>query len=100
MPLKIEQGFRYRGDDWWQWWVWLDGATEELDQVDKVVYTLHHTFPNPVRTVSSRADKFLLRTSGWGVFRIHAAVHRKDGSVLKLSHDLVLEYPDGTVTTA
>ena len=100
MSLTIKQGFEYRGNDWWEWWVQLDGRDAELDQVEKVVYTLHRTFPNPVRTVTNRTDAFMLRTAGWGVFRIYATVYRKDGTPLKLYHDLVLEYPDGTRTQA
>jgi len=100
MALTIKQGFEYRGNDWWDWWVLLDGSKVELDQVEKVVYTLHSTFPNPVRTVSSRAESFMLKAAGWGVFRIYATVHRKEGSPLKMHHDLVLEYPDGTRTQA
>lgn len=100
MALTIKQGFDYRDNDWWQWWIWLDGTDAELDQVEKVVYTLHRSFPNPVRTVTSRDDNFRLDAVGWGVFRIHATVHRKDGTTQKLQHDLVLEYPDGRPTAA
>jgi transcription initiation factor IIF auxiliary subunit len=100
MALEIKQGFEYRSNDWWEWWIWLDGPDSEIKQVEKVVYTLHHTFPNPVRTVTSQGDNFKLKTAGWGVFRIYATVCRKDGTTLKLYHDLVLQYPDGSPTTA
>jgi transcription initiation factor IIF auxiliary subunit len=113
MSVKIEQGSSYEGDrssataptrsgivDYWKWWVWIEGPDSELDQIDHVVYTLHRTFPNPVRTISDRASKFALKTAGWGVFRIHAKVVYKDGRESRLSHDLVLTYPDGTPTTA
>ena len=100
MDLKISQQFKYKGDDWWEWCVWLDGHDEDLAAVDHVVYTLHKTFPDPVRKVTDRRTKFRLETGGWGVFRIYAKVAMKDGGVKKLSHDLVLEYPDGTPTTA
>jgi transcription initiation factor IIF auxiliary subunit len=100
MALKIAQGFEYQQNDWWKWWVWLDGPTSELDQIDHVVYVLHPTFPNPVRVVKDRQSQFRFDTAGWGVFPIRAKVVHKDGKETHLEHDLVLEYPDGTQTTA
>lgn len=100
MPLEIRQGFRYHGEDWWEWWVWIEGPDGELDQVDHVVYTLHSSFPRPVREVKNRHNKFRLETSGWGVFKIYAKVVHKDNRETLLEHDLELRYPDGTLTTA
>ena len=99
MAIKIEQGFAYQGNDYWKWWIWVEGPADELDRIDYVVYTLHPTFPNPVRTVTDRASKFRLDTMGWGVFRIYAKVVDKGSNETRLKHDLVLEYPDGTPTT-
>jgi transcription initiation factor IIF auxiliary subunit len=100
MTLRIEQGFKYQGEDWWKWWIWIEGSEAELDQVDHVVYMLHPTFPNPVRTIKERSTKFRLETAGWGVFLIRAKVMLKQGKEISLSHQLVLEYPDGTTTSA
>jgi transcription initiation factor IIF auxiliary subunit len=86
--------------DYWNWWVWIEGPDSELDQIDHVVYTLHPTFPNPVRTISDRASKFTLKTSGWGVFRLRAKVFYKDGNQTRLTHDVELKYPDGSPITA
>lgn len=96
----LAEGIFKREDsaDWWKWSVWIEGPEEELDQIDHVVYILHPTFPNPVRTCSDRASKFRLDAFGWGTFRIYAKVISKDGTELKLQHDLVLKYPDGTET--
>lgn len=100
MSLKIDQDFEYQGDDWWRWWIWIEGPDAELDEIEKVVYTLHETFPNPVRVVEDRSSKFRLETAGWGIFRIHAKVYLKDGTREKLHHDLELRYDDGRPTTA
>ena len=100
MDIRIAQGFKYQGEDWWNWWVWIEGTVDELDQIDSVVYTLHPTFPNPVRTVNDRRSKFRLETSGWGGFRIYAQIIKRNGAKIKLTHDLVLAYDDGTPTTA
>jgi len=83
-------------DSWWEWSVWVDGPEDELNQVQYVEYTLHPTFPNPVRKLTNRDEKFKLSTSGWGTFRIYAKVVAMDGSTLSLQHDLVLLFPDGT----
>ncbi len=99
MSLTIKQDFEYRRKDWWKWWVWIDGPADELDRIDHVVYTLHSTFPNPVRTVRERKSNFRLETAGWGVFTIYATAVGKDGSETELNHYLRLEYPDGTPTT-
>jgi transcription initiation factor IIF auxiliary subunit len=94
MTLKIAQGYEYAGDNYWKWWVWLEGSTAELDAVDYVVYKLHPTFPSPVRKVSTRDTKFRLETAGWGVFRLYAKVVFTNKSVVNLEHDLELRYPD------
>lgn len=96
MALEIQQGFKYQGKDWWKWWVWIEGPEDELDQIDHVVYMLHPTFHNPVRTVTDRSSKFRLETSGWGTFSIKAKAILKDGEKIHLKHDLVLEREDGT----
>lgn len=97
--LRLEQSEKYQGngrdDHWWDWSVWLEGPDADLDQIEYVEYTLHPTFPKPVRRISDRQSKFKLSTGGWGVFTIHARAVRKDGSVVTLSHDLSLHYPTG-----
>ena len=99
MALSIEQSFEYQKDDWWKWSVWIEGPSAELDAIKSVVYTLHHTFPNPVREMIDRGTKFKLSASGWGVFMIYATVTDKAKNETELSHYLRLEYPDGTPTT-
>lgn len=100
MALQIAQGFAYQQNDWWKWWVWINGPANELDQVDHVVYVLDPTFPSPVRTARDKNSRFRLEAAGWGEFRIYAKLVHKDGKETHLEHDLVLEYPDGTRTTA
>ncbi len=34
MNIKIKQESSYAGDQRWDWSVWLDGTTAELDQID------------------------------------------------------------------
>jgi transcription initiation factor IIF auxiliary subunit len=102
MPIELEirQWEKYEGDDWWKWAVWVEGSDDDLDQVEHVEWTLHPTFPNPIRKCRDRADKFRLETGGWGVFPIRARVQMKDGNSIRLSHHLQLHYPDGKETFA
>lgn len=93
MKIDLRQESRYRGKDWWQWSVYLDGPEEELNRIDHVVYTLHPTFPTPVRQVSDRSSNFRLDASGWGEFQIFADVILKDGKHEHKKHWLKLEYP-------
>lgn len=95
--MKIVQREHYKGEDWWEWSVWLDGSARELESVEKVVWRLHPTFRQRVRESRDRAAKFRLDTSGWGTFRIGVDVQMKDGSVKTMFHDLELTYPDGTI---
>jgi transcription initiation factor IIF auxiliary subunit len=97
--LKIEQWEQYDGDDWWHWAVWIEGEDETLDQIKFVEWTLHPTFPDPIRKTTNRSNKFRLETGGWGVFPIVARVELKDGKQTKLRHHLHLHYPDGQRTT-
>jgi transcription initiation factor IIF auxiliary subunit len=92
---KIEQGFKYQGEDWWKWWVWIEAEPGLLDKIDYVLYTLHFSFNDPVRKMYNRNAKFRLDTEGWGVFTIYARLYMKDGTEIPLEHELVLEYPDG-----
>ena len=94
---KISQGFKYEGDDWWRWWVWIEADETRLDEIDNVVYTLHPTFHEPVRKVTDRKSKFKLETDGWGTFTIYAKVVLTGKKEITLKHELHLEYPDGKV---
>lgn len=93
MSLQVRQDYEYLGSDTWKWWVWIDGADHDLDQVDAVEYHLHPTFPRPVRLVKDRSTKFRLDAQGWGVFNLKAVLRRADGSVEHLRHRLELAYP-------
>ena len=100
MALSIRQSEKYIGNDRWAWSVWLEGSSEDLDNVEQVTYILHPTFHDPVRSVRDRSSCFRLETSGWGTFTLHAKIVHKDGRETVLDHDLVLLYPDGTPTAA
>ncbi len=94
MSLSIKQEAVSTGKDWWSWSVWLDGTAEELKKVDHVVYTLHPTFPNPVREIKDRSSQFRLDSAGWGEFEIYIEIVPKDGRSTMLKHWLRLSSPE------
>ena len=96
--MEIKQDSQYVDEDWWQWSVQLKDSRPELDKVKYVEYSLHPTFPQPVRRISNRDSNFKLETAGWGEFPIDAKVVYKDGSEIKLKHELELKYPSGERT--
>ena len=93
MALKIAQDYKYLGDDYWHWSVWIEGPARELNQVKSVTYNLHPSFRNPVRRIDSRQDNLRLESAGWGAVTLYATTLDKDDSTQRLQHDLVLRYP-------
>lgn len=75
---------------YYEWEVFVDEPDSTLDKIDHIVYFLHPTFPNPVRTVSNRESRFALRTKGWGEFQINAQVVFKDKEVDRAEYHLDL----------
>jgi hypothetical protein len=60
---------------------WLEADVPDLlRRVEKVVYHLHPTFPNPEREIDDRDSNFAMTTYGWGQFNLSADVHFTDGS--------------------
>ena len=93
MNFAVAQSQNYEGDQWWTWSLWIEGSEEDLDEIKSVTYTLHPTFPEPIRTVADRASKFQLRCSGWGIFLIPIEVRLKNGKSVRLAHQLQFSVP-------
>jgi transcription initiation factor IIF auxiliary subunit len=98
--MRIAQDQHYKGEDWWEWSVWIDASPDELATIEKVIWRLHPTFPQPVRETTDRQNHFKLDTAGWGTFPIRADVVTTGGKPIKLKHELELHYPDGTPSPA
>ncbi|MEM9545549.1 MAG: pYEATS domain-containing protein [Bacteroidota bacterium] len=79
-------------ENYWDWSVWIDASHEDLNKINSVVYILHPTFKNRVRTIASRNTKFKLRSKGWGEFRIYIRIYFNEEGLepLYLTHDLKL----------
>lgn len=79
------------GGNRWDWTVFIRASEDLLAQIRCVEYTLHPTFPDPVRTVcqqGSRDQAFALSSNGWGTFTIHIRVMMKNGQEKRLQHAL------------
>jgi transcription initiation factor IIF auxiliary subunit len=69
--LTVTNTSSYAGGGRWAWSVFVDADAETLRQIECVEYTLHPTFPNPVRRVCNQSKTgFALSTNGWGTFRL------------------------------
>jgi pYEATS domain-containing protein involved in immunity len=100
-PIDLESNYPISADnvakkskiknDYWDWTLFVKAPEDVLEQIAYVEYTLHPTFPNPVRIVNQRGSgpyAFPLTTSGWGTFTVKVKVYYKDGTYQRLSHSL------------
>lgn len=79
------------GNNKWNWTIFLKGDKRTIDAIKCVEYTLHPSFPHPVRQVCEKGDPkrcFELSSTGWGTFKVGIHVHMKDGSSKNLEHQL------------
>ena len=89
--LRIKQGSEQKDGELWEWWIWLDGPDDELNKVQRVVYTITDpTFPESSRAISDRSNKFMFKNSGWTEFQVLAQIQNKDGTRITLNHNLQL----------
>jgi hypothetical protein len=93
MRISIKQKATSEKDNWWRWSVWIEGDSAALNRIEYVEYTLHPSFPQPVRRIDDRSSKFRLDSEGWGEFLIRAQVVHKDGSKKSLKRWLELKSP-------
>lgn len=79
--------------DYYDWEVYVDEDTETLDNIDHIVYFLHKTFPNPVRTIDDKENGFAIKSRGWGEFEIGIQVFSKEDQHQQQSYRLDLSKP-------
>lgn len=89
--MEILQTSTRVSDDRWKWSLSLQASDEELDSIEKVIYNLHPTFPNPIIEKTNRGENFAIHTSGWGTFVVRVEVHYKDKRIEELRHRLVFK---------
>jgi transcription initiation factor IIF auxiliary subunit len=92
--ITVSNTSKYLGDGRWDWTVFVKAQQPVLNKIQCVEYTLHPTFPNPIRRVcalGNPSNAFALRTNGWGTFLIKIRVLYRDKSVQQLQYNLVLK---------
>ncbi len=87
---------RYTGDGRWAWTVYIQATPQTIASIRCVEYTLHPTFPNPVRPICAAGNGpefFPLSTDGWGTFPIPIKIQFKDGRTQSLTYQLHFDAP-------
>lgn len=93
-PICTQNISRFIGGNRWDWTIYIDPLSEDLQKIKCVEYTLHRLYPNRVRIVCARGARdqpFALSSNGWGMFRIELRVLLKDKSIRELGHELHFE---------
>lgn len=88
LDVRPENWSREIEPGWWEWGIYLAGSPAELGRIRCVEYTLHPSFPNPVRVVCTPQKRFELVARGWGTFNIQIKVMLQDGTIRNFSHQL------------
>jgi transcription initiation factor IIF auxiliary subunit len=89
--LDVQNVAERAADNQWKWTAFVTGPPDQIAKIRCVRYTLHPTFPNPVREVCDTSDPkqpFALSAVGWGTFNLRARIEFKDGSSSDLTHFL------------
>ena len=73
--IGIDNTAKYLGNGQYSWTVFATGDAKALAGIDKVQYTLHPTFTNPI--VYGKGANFSYSATGWGEFNIVAKIFYK-----------------------
>lgn len=76
--VRVTNTYKYTGGTRYDWSVFLDEGPATLKKIRCVEYTLHPTFPNPIRRVCDSRNRFALRANGWGEFTIYVKIEWQD----------------------
>jgi len=94
-PIRTGNNARRLGGNQWEWTVFIAADDGTLGQIQCVQYTLHPTFPDPIRRICERGGRgdaaFPLTARGWGTFEVGIKVEFRDGSARELRHMLRFE---------
>jgi transcription initiation factor IIF auxiliary subunit len=78
------------GMDFYAWCVFLQGSPEEIGRIRQIEYTLHPSFPDPVRVVEDADHCFALESQGWGIFQVRARVTYRNKEMVRQGFSLQL----------
>jgi transcription initiation factor IIF auxiliary subunit len=92
--LAVSNTSRAVSDGRYDWTVFVYGSRVTAGEIKCVEYTLHPTFPNPIRRVCDRGPDpqhaFALSSNGWGEFTMTLRVFFRNGTQQRLTYDLKL----------
>ena len=88
--VRVANTYHYAGGRRYDWSVFIKEDRSTLDKIRCVEYTLHPTFPNPVRRICTSQSGFALRENGWGEFTIYVRIEWKDSHATNQSYRLDL----------
>ncbi|MCG3165569.1 MAG: hypothetical protein POELPBGB_01337 [Bacteroidia bacterium] len=89
--LNLENTAQKINEDYWRWTAYITGDANTIRKIAYVEYRLHETFRQPVRIIKEIGEideAFPLTVDGWGIFKLIAIVHFKDGTNQMLTHIL------------
>jgi len=72
----------------YEWTLEIKGASDELDTIASVIYTLHPTFHSPPQKIRSRETGFRLTRIGWGTFTVWIQIEFVDHTAIECQYTL------------
>jgi|SRR5581483_298464 len=92
--FRIGQYCRYSRNkhdrDLFAFCLFIEGGSNVMEDIAKVEYTLHPSFPDPVRVSTERGHSFKMESEAWGEFTTYVRVFHSGGEVARLRHPLKL----------
>ena len=89
----METTRRIRDNDYpdgigYEWTLEIKGASDELDTIDSVRYTLHPTFQSSPQKIRAREIGFKLTRVGWGTFTVGIQIEFIDHTAIDCEYAL------------
>jgi tetratricopeptide (TPR) repeat protein len=75
---------------WYNWEIYLDAPKSVLSSIDDVEYNLHPSFKDPIRRINDPKNGFVLKSNGWGEFKVKVKIKLKNGETITKYHWLNL----------
>jgi transcription initiation factor IIF auxiliary subunit len=94
--VQVRNTYRYHGQGRYEWTVFVSESRRILDQIGCVEYTLHPTYPDPVRRVCEANGGFRLTSDGWGEFTLFVRIEWKNQRATQQQYQLDLHTPRPT----
>jgi len=91
--VQVQNTYRYHGQGRYEWTVFLSESQSVLDQIACVEYTLHPTYPDPVRKVCDANGGFRLTSDGSGEFTVFVNIEWKNQRATRQEYRLDLHTP-------